>query len=170
VRAVPAVLPGVRGLSLPALLALVALLAPPASGLATRPRASLTDIENDVMCVVCNEPLAVAQSEEADQERGFIQMLINQGDTKTEIERKLVGQYGEAVLARPPAQGFSLSLYVLPPAVVALGLAILLFTLPRWRARTRARAAQAAADADSSPALSPDESERVEEELTRFGG
>ncbi len=32
---------------------------------APRPRASLTDIENDVMCVSCSEPLIVAQSPQA---------------------------------------------------------------------------------------------------------
>ena len=151
-------------------LALVGLLILPAPGLAARARTSLTEVENDVMCVVCNEPLAVAQSSEADQERSYIQMLINQGDTKAEIERKLVVQYGSAVLARPPAQGFNLSLYILPPALVVLGLAILLLTLPRWRARSRDRAAQAAAAPDPSLALTPGESQRVEEELSRFGG
>lgn len=157
-------------IGLAALLTAVSLLALPTnSALAAHPRASLTNIENDVMCVACDESLAVApQSEEADQERSFIQTLINQGDTKTEIERKMVAQYGEAVLARPPAQGFSLSLYVLPPALVVLGIAVLLFTLPRWRARARARAAEAADE--PSLALSSDESERVEEELSRFGG
>jgi len=155
---------------LAAVLTLLGLLILPAPGMAAQARASLTDVENDVMCVVCNEPLAVAQSLQADQERSYIQMLINQGDTKGQIERKLVAQYGPAVLAKPPAQGFSLSLYVLPPALVALGLAILLLTLPRWRARSRARAARAAAGPDPELALTPGESQRLEEELGRFGG
>jgi cytochrome c-type biogenesis protein CcmH len=160
----------VRRVWLASILALVGLMLLPTSGLAAHARASLTDIENDVMCVVCNEPLAVAQSAEADQERSYIQMLINQGDTKAQIERKLVLQYGAAVLGRPPAQGFNLSLYVLPPALLALGAAMLLFTLPRWRARSRARAVQAAAGPDTSLVLNPGESRRVDEELSRFGG
>jgi cytochrome c-type biogenesis protein CcmH len=159
-----------RRLRIAALLGLVGLLAFPASGLGARARASLTEIENDVMCVACNESLAVAQSPEADQERSYITMLINQGDTKAEVERKLVAQYGPAVLGRPPAHGFSLSLYVLPPALVAVGIAILLFTLPRWRARSRARAAEAAAGPNSSLALTPGESQRLEDELSRFSG
>ncbi len=39
------------------------------AGADTAPRASLTDIENDVMCVSCREPLAVAQSPQAESER-----------------------------------------------------------------------------------------------------
>ena len=158
---------GARLTALTARLALVSLLALPTAALAVQPRTSLTAVEADVMCVVCNEPLAVAQAPEADQERSYIQMLINKGYTKAQIERKLVEQYGQAVLARPPARGFSLSLYVLPPALVILGIAILLVTLPRWRARTRARAAPVF---DASLALSPDEAERVDAELSHFDG
>jgi cytochrome c-type biogenesis protein CcmH len=158
-----------RRLTFWSLVALLGLLALPTSGLAARARASLTDIENDVMCVVCNEPLAVAQSPEADQERSFIVSLIGQGETKAQIERALVAQYGVAVLGRPPAHGFSLVLYILPPALVILGVATLLFTLPRWRARSRARAVHAAARGPG-PAVTPHENERVEEELSHFGG
>ncbi len=77
----------------------------PAAALAARGRASLTDIENDVMCVACHESLAVAQSPEAYSERAYIRALIGQGLTKKQIENQLVGQYGLAVLGKPPAQG-----------------------------------------------------------------
>ncbi len=86
----------------------------PAAG-AVKPRASLTNIENDVMCVVCNTPLAVSQSPQADAERQFISGLIAQGKTKKQIENALVAQYGSSVLALPPAHGFNLTVYVLPP-------------------------------------------------------
>ena len=130
-------------------------------------RASLTDIENDVMCVVCHEPLAVAQSPQAYAERDFIRSLIAQGETKAQIERQLVAQYGTAVLGRPPAHGFNLAVYVVPPAIVAIGIALLAVLLPRWRRRTRARPPRAAA---ANAALSPSEQTRLDEELSRFGG
>jgi cytochrome c-type biogenesis protein CcmH len=150
------------------ILALLSSLALPGSvAAATHARASLLDIENDVMCTVCNEPLIVAESPEAYQERDFIRGLIAKGETKAQIERQLVVQYGPAVLGRPPAHGFNLAVYVLPPAIVALGIAILLITLPRWRRRTRAARAQPLA---SGPALDPAEERRLEEELSRYGG
>src|SRR5205807_8071725 len=102
------------------------LLAPAAgAGAAVQPRASLTDIENDVMCVSCREPLSVAESPQAYAERNFIRKLIAQGQTKSQIEAALVGQYGPAVLGRPPAHGFNLTAYVLPPALLLLWLASL---------------------------------------------
>ena len=117
--------------------------------------------------VACHEPLAVAQSPQAEAERRYILMLIHRGETKAQIERELVAQYGPSVLAKPPAHGFSLALYILPPALVAIGLAILAFTLPRWRRRVRAGAV---APATAELALSPGETQRLEDELSRYGG
>jgi cytochrome c-type biogenesis protein CcmH len=136
----------------------------PTLAVAAAPRASLTDIENDVMCVVCNEPLAVSQSPQADRERAFINNLISKGENKHQIEQALVVQYGPSVLALPPAHGFNLTVYVLPPAIVLLGLAGLAFALPRWRRRTRAAAERAPV-----PALDPGDAHRLDEDLARHG-
>ena len=77
------------------------------------------------MCRLCREPLAVAQSPQADSERNYIRQLIAQGETKAQIEQALVGQYGEAVLGKPPADGFNLTVYILPPAILLAGIVIL---------------------------------------------
>jgi cytochrome c-type biogenesis protein CcmH len=138
----------------------------PATCLATPPRASLTDIENDVMCPSCREPLALAQSPQAYRERAYIVALIAQGDTKAQIERALVAQYGPAVLGRPPASGFNLAVYVLPPAVVLAGLMLLAVTLPRWRKRSRAPAPPLAA----APRIDPADARRLEDDLARYEG
>lgn len=151
-------------------LALAAAVALPGAGsaVAAPPRASLTDIENDVMCVVCNTPLAVSQSPQADAERRFINDLIAKGYTKAQIERALVAQYGPAVLALPPAHGFNLTVYVLPAAIVLIGAAGLAFVLPRWRRRTR-RAQRAAGATSAEPPLDPSDARRLEEDLARHG-
>ena len=137
---------------------------------ATQPRASLTNIESDVMCVVCKTPLAVSQSPEANRERAFISNLIAKGETKAQIEKALVYQYGNAVLALPPAHGFDVTLYVLPPVLLIIGAAVLFYTLPRWRRRTRAtqadRANRAEADVAAPP---PAQSRRLDEDLARYG-
>ena len=138
-----------------------------AANASVRPRASLTDIENDVMCTLCHESLAVAQSPQAESERNYIRGLIAQGDTKRQIEQNLVGQYGPGVLGRPPASGFNLTVYVLPPAILVAGIAILLIILPRWRRRTRAEAGERRAPARE---FDPAEAARLEQELSRFRG
>jgi cytochrome c-type biogenesis protein CcmH len=153
-------------LTLTVLLAWTMTLSSSAAGAVT-PRASLTDIESDVMCLTCHEPLAVAESPQADAERSFIRTLIAQGETKSQIERALVAQYGSAVLGRPPAHGFNLTVYILPPALVLIGAGVLAFTLPKWRRRSRAAAAEAEARARDAPKLSAEDARRLEEDLVR---
>jgi cytochrome c-type biogenesis protein CcmH len=147
-------------------LSLCWLAAPAAAAAALSPPASLTDIENDVMCVSCNEPLAVAESPQAYAERSFIRGLIAKGQTKSQIERVLVSQYGPAVLGRPPAHGFNLTVYILPPALVIVGVAALAMALPKWR--RRARAAASGDGASPTPSrLAPEDARRLAEDLAR---
>ena len=117
-----------------------------------------------MMCVACHEPLAVAQSQEAFSERSFIRLLIAQGLTKSQIEKQMVANYGAAVLARPPASGFNLLIYVLPPVLLAIGIVTLLVTIPRWRRRSRAAGAT---EPDPGLPLDPTDARRLQEDLSR---
>jgi cytochrome c-type biogenesis protein CcmH len=134
----------------------------------TTPKASLTDIENDVMCVSCREPLAVAQSPQAIAERNYIRDLIGKGQTKAQIEQALVAQYGPAVLGKPPAHGFNLTVYILPPAILILGIGTLALLLPKWRRRSKANAATTPASPE--PSIATADARRLDEELRRYGG
>ncbi len=147
---------------------LVLALVPASAAVAATARASLTDIENDVMCVACHEPLSVAESPQAYAERDFIRTLIVQGLTKPQIERQLVAQYGPAVLGKPPADGFNLTVYVLPPAIVLIGLGILAYALPRWRRRSKA--ARTAAEANAPPPPDAADAKRLDEDLAAYRG
>ena len=149
-----------------ALCAICALTAPVAFAASTHPRASLTDIENDVMCTLCHESLAVANSPQAEAERNYIRGLIAQGETKQQILQNMVAQYGSDVLAKPPASGFNLTVYVLPPVILAAGIGILAITLPRWRRRTRA----ATQSPGTAPSFDPAEAARLEQDLSQFRG
>ena len=129
------------------------------------PRASYIEVLNDVMCVVCHAPRAVAQSPEAFQERQYIRTLIAQGETKGQIEHNLVEEYGPAVLARPPAHGVNLLVYIVPPLVLIVGLATLAIFLPRWRRRARQ------SDAEPTRAAGPldqADAQRLNDDLGRF--
>jgi cytochrome c-type biogenesis protein CcmH len=139
-------------------------LAPAIAAAASRP--TLTQMQSYFMCVVCKEPLAVAQSPEAARERALITTLISQGQSKQQIINAMEAQYGTAVLAQPPAHGFNLTIYILPPAVLVLGVALLVFTIPRWKRAQQARAA--AADARPKPQIEPAEAMRLEQDIARF--
>ncbi len=156
-------MPAPSGL-LVALAAAAALAALAAAAAAAAPRASLTTVERQVMCVTCKIPLDVAQSPQADRERAFIQELIDEGQDEAQIKNALVAQYGPAVLGLPAAHGFDLAAYLVPLAVVlALALTLALL-LPRWRRHARA---QAERRRPASP-LSATDAARLESDLARF--
>jgi cytochrome c-type biogenesis protein CcmH len=159
--------PGARPLAALVLVIVVALAVggPALAAPAPLHRASLIAIENDTMCTACHESLAVAQSPEAYAERDYIRGLISQGETKAQIETNLVQQYGPAVLAVPPASGFNLLVYVVPPLVVIAGIILLVVTIPRWRRRARASAGQPLAVAS---ALDPADARRLDEDLSHY--
>ncbi len=97
-------------------------------------RASLPDIEDEVMCTICGTLLAESQSPQADRERAFIRNQIAQGKTKGQIEDALVAQYGPNVLATPSKSGFDLLAWLIPIAALLAVLAILVPWLFRqWR-------------------------------------
>jgi len=132
---------------------------------APKPRASLNDLENEVMCVLCKVPLQVAgDAPQAVAERQFIKGLIARGETKRQIKRALVAQYGPQVLANPPAHGFTLSAYLVPILAVVAAVVLLALALPRWRRRSRAPSPGAAA----GPALNAADAQRLDEDLARF--
>ena len=149
-----------------ALLATLALapFAAPASALAVTPRTSLPDVEREVMCPVCGLPLNVAESPQANRERVYIRALIAQGETKDQIKRALVGQFGPSVLALPKSSGFDLVVYIVPVVVVVLLGGVVAVLLPRWRRRTGA----AASLPSPGPALSATDAARLDEELARY--
>src|SRR5437773_2765764 len=81
---------------------------------AAETRASLPDVEDEVMCVVCGTPLNQSNSPVADRERAFIRREIARGKTKQQIKDALVQQFGARVLAEPQDSGFGLAAYVVP--------------------------------------------------------
>jgi cytochrome c-type biogenesis protein CcmH len=136
--------------------------APAASG--AKPQTTLPKMEQQVMCVVCRTPLAVANGPQANAERRQIRRLIAEGKSEQQIKDALVAQYGERVLALPKDNGFNLAVYLVPIAAVALALAVLALALPRWRRETRARAAAPAA---GTPPPSAEDLRRLDDELAQ---
>jgi cytochrome c-type biogenesis protein CcmH len=150
-----------------ALLAVAALVVAPAAGAAT-PRASFNDLEDEVMCDVCNVPLNIAEAPRAEQQRREIKQLIAQGLTEDQIKAELVRRYGPAILATPEDHGFSLAAWLVPIGVVLALLAGLAVMLPRWR-RRRPPAGGAGGDGGDGPPLSAADARRLDEDLARFG-
>jgi len=145
-----------------AMLAALLLTAPPA---AAEQRASLTEIEKQVMCPVCGTLLQLAESPQAQREKAFIRRLIAEGWTEAQIKDALVAEYGDEVLALPQGSGFSLSAYVVPIVAFLLAAVALAIGAMRWR--------RAGGDSDGKDDPRPagprgEDAERLDADLARY--
>ena len=142
----------------------LALLAPQAAA-AAEPRASLPDVEDEVMCLECGTALNVSNSAVADQEREFIAGLIAEGKTKAEIKDALVEEYGPRVLAEPRDDGFQLTAWIVPVLAALAAFALVVLIARRWRGRGSAEPPAAVA---ADPDLDDDDARRLDAELAAF--
>jgi cytochrome c-type biogenesis protein CcmH len=79
-------------------------------------------IERMLIAPCCwTQPVSDHYSAEADEIRTGIRTLLTSGKTRQQILDAYVVQYGERILAEPPARGFKASLYVLPWIFLVLG-------------------------------------------------
>jgi cytochrome c-type biogenesis protein CcmH/NrfF len=142
------------------LVALAALTAPVATA---AERASLTEIEKQVMCPVCGTLLQLAESPQAQREKAFIQRLIAEGKSEAQIKDALVAEYGDEVLALPQDSGFSLSAYVVPIVAFFVAAVALALGLLRWR-----RAGNSDRDGPAAAGPKGDDAERLDADLARY--
>jgi cytochrome c-type biogenesis protein CcmH len=138
--------------------ALLALVVLPVARADNRP--TLTDLEGEIMCPVCDTTLDQSSSPAARQIKAVISARIAAGDSKQEIKDLLVAQYGTKILAAPPKKGFNLLAWLLPIFLLLGGAIVLGLLAWRW-SHTREPGPPAA---QLSPALE----RRVDEELARY--
>lgn len=136
------------------------LLALPASSAIASSRASLPDIEDEVMCPICGTILEASNSPQAEREREFIRSLIAQGKTKQQIQDALVAEYGPDVLAVPDSKGFDLVAWLVP--IAGLVLATGLLALALWRIRRKPDDS-----GGSEPKLGEAENQRIDRDMAK---
>jgi cytochrome c-type biogenesis protein CcmH/NrfF len=140
---------------------LVALLFVPAAHASER-HPTLAELEGEVMCPVCETTLDQSSSPAAQQIKRVIATRIAAGDTKTQIKNRLVAEYGDAILAAPPREGFGLVAWWLPVAGIVAAAVVVGIGAWRW-ARSRE-------PAPVGPPLDPSSERRLDDELRRFEG
>ncbi len=119
-------------------------------------------VAKGLYCPVCeNVPLDVCPTQACKQWRETIRDKLAQNWSQEQIEQYFVSQYGDRVLATPPASGLNWLVYLLPPVIFIAGAVILGGAIRSWRKVSRT-VAQPADEPSADPYL-----ERVEEELRR---
>jgi cytochrome c-type biogenesis protein CcmH len=118
-------------------------------------------IAKELYCPVCeNIPLDACGTQACVQWRELIRERLAQGWDEAQIKAYFVEQYGERVLATPPARGLNWLVYLAPPLVVGLAALILFRALRAWRKVEPEGTVLAADSAQVDPYV-----ERLEEQL-----
>jgi cytochrome c-type biogenesis protein CcmH len=91
-------------------------------------------VAKQLYCPVCeNIPLDVCPTQACAQWRGLIGEKLAAGWSEEQIKDYFVAQYGDRVLATPPARGLNLLVYIIPPVAIILGVFILYRAMKSWR-------------------------------------
>lgn len=92
-----------------------------------------------------SQQVSVHQSPAADEVRRDIRRRLARGETREQIIDDYVVQFGERILVVPPARGYKLALYLLPPVLLVASGAGIVVLVRRMTAHRAAAAAQATA-------------------------
>lgn len=121
-------------------------------------------IAKQLYCPVCeNIPLDVCGTQACAQWRELIRQKLGEGWDEDQIKTYFVAQYGDRVLATPPAQGLNWLVYIVPPAAFLLGVFILASAFRAWKSPVKP---VISAEQTAAPAAD-DYIARLEEEVRR---
>ena len=85
-------------------------------------------IDQRLMCPVCPaETIDQSQADVALQMRELVREKLRAGETEGQIYDFFVERYDKGVLAEPPAEGFNVIVWVIPPVALLVGLGLLWF-------------------------------------------
>jgi cytochrome c-type biogenesis protein CcmH len=120
-------------------------------------------IARQLYCPVCeNIPLDVCGTQACAQWRELIREKLSQGWNEAQIKQYFVDQYGDRVLATPPARGLNWLVYIVPPLAILAGIFILYRAFQSWRQPVTAEA-----QAETPVAEVDEYALRLEEELRK---
>lgn len=122
-------------------------------------------IAKQLYCPVCeNIPLDVCGTQACAQWRELIREKLSEGWTENQIKNYFVDQYGDRVLAAPPARGLNWLVYIVPPVAILAGAYMLYRAFRAWQKPVP----QAATGAPTAQEPHSDEYvQRLEEELRK---
>ena len=129
----------------------------------------VNEVAKQLYCPVCeNIPLDTCGTTACEQWRGIIKDKLAEGWTEDEIKTYFVNQYGDRVLAEPPARGFNWIVYAVPVIIFIGGGYLFYRGFQQWRSPELAKNERKKTKKTSkSGNLSEEDISRVEEELRK---
>ena len=146
---------------------LVAVVALGLAGPASAACPTLADLEGEVMCPQCKTTLDQSDAAVARDIKRFIRERADACVPEGQIKDELVAQFGPAVLAAPPREGFHWLAWLLPLVGLVAGAAVISLLVWRW---SRRRPVAAPTAQPNGRPLDPELERRLDRELARFDG
>jgi cytochrome c-type biogenesis protein CcmH len=123
-------------------------------------------IAKELYCPVCeNVPLDVCGTQACAQWRDLIREKLVAGWSEDEIKTYFSDQYGDRVLAEPPARGLNWLVYVIPPIVFLGGAFFLYRGFKAWKQLDDEESDEAVTEL--KPEIEDEYMARLEEELKK---
>ena len=103
-----------------------------------------------------NESVADSSASIAEEMRLVIRQQLQAGASEQQVLRYFAAHYGNQILLTPPPQGFNLLAWLMPVAMLLIGLGLLTFVVRDWRAPGRTQQATSAGPENVEPRLDPE--------------
>jgi cytochrome c-type biogenesis protein CcmH len=118
-------------------------------------------IAKQMYCPVCeNIPLDVCPTQACTEWRELIRDKLALGWSDEQIKLYFVDQYGDRVLATPPARGLNWLVYIIPPVAFLAGAFLLFKSFQAWK-----EPALQPTPTETLPTINDEYVQRIEEDL-----
>jgi cytochrome c-type biogenesis protein CcmH len=128
---------------------------------------TVADLEGKFICPTCKTTLDQSDAPAARRIKAYLAERVEACASEEQISDELVAQFGPAVLAAPPREGFHWLAWLLPLAGLLGAAGVISVLVWRW---SRSRPLEATADSNGRPELDPELERRLDRELARFDG
>ena len=93
-------------------------------------------LDRQLMCPVCDgQTVDQSNAQVSLDMKEVIREKLRAGESEEEILDYFSARYGDAVLASPPTRGFSAVVWIVPPAALLIGAALLAVVMRRMKKR-----------------------------------
>ena len=126
---------------------------------------TVADLEGELICPTCKTTLDQSDAPVARRMKSLLRERVAACTPEQQIKDELVDQFGPAVLAAPPREGFHWLAWILPLAGLLAAAVVISALVWRW---SRSRPDEGVVDSNGRLPLDPELERRLDRELARF--
>ena len=115
------------------------------------------EVGSQLKCPVCQgESVADSSASISEEMRLVIRQQLQEGQSEAQVLHYFAVHYGNQILLTPPTQGFALLAWLMPVAMLLIGLGLVTFVARDWRAQGHLQMAMSAGREGADPPIDPE--------------